>query len=68
VRIAQPGPAAPQPEKDKLEKMSIYVTAEHKAKLDELAKAHRKQTGESTSRMDIVRMLIEQASIDTLPS
>ena len=68
VRIAQPVPVGPQPEKEKLEKMSIYVTAEQKVKLDELAKAHRKQTGESTSRIDVVRMLIEQASIDMLPS
>lgn len=63
VRIAESEPAAPT---EKLEKMSIYVTAEQKAKLDDLAKEHRKQTGESTGRIDVVRMLIERASIDSL--
>jgi hypothetical protein len=55
-----------QPEKEKLEKMSIYITDSQKAKLDDLAKEHRKRTGASTTRIDVVRMLIDQASIEML--
>lgn len=64
-RIEEPEPE-PELEKEKLQKMSIYVTDFQKAKLDYLAKEHRKKTGKSTTRIDVVRMLIEKATMDTL--
>jgi hypothetical protein len=52
--------------KTKLKKISVYLTAEQERKLDDLAYEHRKATGESTNRVDVVRMLIGKAALDLL--
>ena len=70
-RLTAPAPAAPMgeekvPEKEKLRKLSIYVTAKHIAKLDDLAYAHRKATGGMTNKMDVIRTLIERAELETI--
>ena len=53
-------------QKTKLKKISVYLTPEQERKLDDLAYEHRKATGESTNRVDVVRMLIEKAALSTL--
>ena len=50
----------------KLLKRSMYLTAEQDQKLDELAAQYRKATGEQANRMDIVRMMVDHATLDTL--
>jgi len=50
----------------KLLKKSVYLTTEQDQKLDNLAVQYRKATGEQTNRMDIVRMLVDHATLDTL--
>src|SRR2546430_16114708 len=58
--------ADPAQEKVKLKKISVYLTPEQERKLDDLAYEHRKATGESTNRVDVVRMLIEKAALQQL--
>lgn len=58
--------AEEEPEKEKLVKMSVYVTAKQIAKLDDLAYAHRKATGGTTNKMDVIRTLIEKAELEML--
>jgi hypothetical protein len=53
-------------QKTKLKKISVYLTPEQEQKLDDLAYEHRKATGESTNRVDVVRMLIEKAALQQL--
>ncbi len=70
-RLTAPAAAAPVveeegPEKEKLIKMSIYVTAKQFAKLDDLASAHRKATGDMTNKMDVIRTLIDRAELETI--
>jgi hypothetical protein len=70
-RLTAPAHAAPvvkeeEPEQEKLIKMSIYVTAGHITKLDDLAKAHRKATGGTTNKMDVIRTLIERAELENI--
>lgn len=71
-RLTSPEPVIPpvEPEqvqqKTKLKKISVYLTPEQERKLDDLAYEHRKATGESTNRVDVVRMLIEKAALSTL--
>lgn len=55
-----------EPEKEKLVKMSIYVTTKQIAKLDDLAHAHRKATGSTTNKMDVIRTLIERAELEAI--
>jgi hypothetical protein len=57
---------APAQEKPKLKKISVYLTPEQERKLDDLAYEHRKATGETTNRVDVVRMLIEKAGLQQL--
>jgi len=57
---------ASDPPKKKLKKISVYLTSEQERKLDDLAYEHRKATGESTNRIDVVRMLIEKAALQQL--
>jgi hypothetical protein len=52
--------------KTKLKKVSVYLTKEQEDKLDDLAHEHRKATGETTNRVDVVRMLIEKADLQQL--
>ena len=67
---ATPAPPLPREEpalkREKFKKMSIYVTLEQEAKLNDLARAHRRATGESTNKIEVVRMLIEKATLDTI--
>lgn len=75
-RLTTPDPVIPpvelyvEPEpvqqKTKLKKISVYLTPEQERKLDDLAYEHRKATGESTNRVDVVRMLIEKSALSTL--
>ncbi len=70
-RLTAATPAAPmeeveEPEKEKLIKMSIYVTAKQIAKLDDLAYAHRKATGGMTNKMAVIRTLIDKAELETI--
>lgn len=57
---------APAQQKPKLKKISVYLTPEQERKLDDLAYEHRKATGESTNRVDVVRVLIEKATLQQL--
>lgn len=57
---------APTQQKTKLKKISVYLTPEQERKLDDLAYEHRKTTGESTNRVDVVRMLVEKATLQQL--
>ena len=59
------GSMSTQP-KAKLKKISVYLTPEQERKLDDLAYEHRRATGESTNRVDVVRMLIEKAALNQL--
>jgi hypothetical protein len=52
--------------KQKMDKLTVYLTQEQGNKIEDLAKQYRKATGEEANRIDIVRMLIDQASIDQL--
>ncbi|MHB8596691.1 MAG: hypothetical protein ACYDER_07765 [Ktedonobacteraceae bacterium] len=54
------------PEKEKLVKMSVYVTTRQITKLDDLAYAHRKATGGTTNKMDVIRTLIDRAELETI--
>jgi len=69
-RLTAPTHAVPVieegPEKEKLIKMSIYVTAKQIAKLGDLAKAHRIATGDTTNQMDVIRTLIDRAELETI--
>lgn len=56
----------PEQQKTKLKKISVYLTPEQERKLDDLAYEHRKATGDSTNRVDVVRMLVEKAALSTL--
>lgn len=51
---------------EQFEKTSFYITSEQSEKLDDLALAHKKQTGQRINRNDIVRYLINQATLDSL--
>jgi hypothetical protein len=55
-----------KPKEPKLLKRSVYLTSEQDKKLDELARQHRHATGAETNRMDVVRMLVDGATLDTL--
>lgn len=48
------------------EKTSFYITAEQSEKLDDLAHDHKKLTGQRINRNDIVRYLINQATLESL--
>lgn len=70
-RLTATAPAAPviekeEPEKEKLIKMSIYVTAKQITKLGDLAKGKRIATGDTTNQMDVIRMLIDRAELETI--
>jgi len=70
-RLTAPAPAAPVgeeegPEKEKLIKMSIYVTAKQITKLGDLAKGKRLATGDTTNQMDVIRTLIDRAELETI--
>lgn len=75
-RLTSPEPAIPPVEqynepalalqKPKLKKISVYLTPEQERKLDDLAYEHRKATGDSTNRVDVVRVLIEKATLQQL--
>jgi hypothetical protein len=51
---------------EQFEKTSFYITAEQSEKLDDLAHEHKKQTGQRINRNDIVRFLIDQATLESL--
>ena len=50
----------------KLLKKSMYLTAEQDKKLDDLAAQYRRATGAEANRMDIIRMLVDHATLDIL--
>jgi hypothetical protein len=54
------------PEKEKLIKMSIYVTAKQITKLGDLAKGKRLAIGDTTNQMDVIRTLIDRAELETI--
>lgn len=56
----------PEQQKVKLKKSSVYLTREQEQKLDDLAYEHRKATGETTNRQDVMRMLVEKATLSAL--
>jgi hypothetical protein len=56
----------PEQQKVKLRKSSVYLTKEQEQKLDDLAYEHRKATGESTNKQDVIRMLVEKAALSAL--
>lgn len=49
-----------------LEKTTFYLTLSQAEKLDDLAHDHKKRTGQRINRNDIVRYLIDQATLDSL--
>ena len=51
---------------EEFEKTTFYLTAEQVEKLDDLAHDHKKRTGQRINRNDIVRHLIDQATLDSL--
>ncbi len=51
---------------EQFEKTTFYLTAEQSEKLDDLAHDHKKQTGQKINRNDIVRYLIDQATLESL--
>jgi hypothetical protein len=62
-------PVAPVEEEQKptkLKKSSIYLTEELEQKLDDLAHEYRRATGSHTNKQDIIRMLIEKATLAAL--
>lgn len=50
----------------KQEKATFYLTSEQIRKLDRLAYEHLESTGRRINRNDIVRLLIDQCSLDSL--
>jgi hypothetical protein len=70
-RLTATAPAAPVmedegAEKEKLIKMSIYVTTKQITKLGDLAKGKRLATGDTTNQMDVIRTLIDRAELETI--
>jgi len=60
-------PAEPQTVKPmKLLKKSVYLTSEQDKKLDDLAVQYRRATGAEANRMDVIRMLVDQATLEIL--
>ena len=51
---------------EQFEKTSFYIASEQSEKWDDLALAHKKQTGQRMNRNDIVRYLIDQATLESL--
>ena len=51
---------------EEFEKTTFYLTAEQVEKLDDLAHDHKKQTGQRINRNDIVRHLIDRATLDQM--
>ena len=51
---------------EEFEKITFYLTAEQAEKLDDLAHDYKKQTGQRINRNDIVRYLIDLATLDSL--
>src|SRR2546428_4684353 len=51
---------------EQLEKTTFYLTPEQAEKLDDLAHDYKKHTGQRINRNDIVRYLIDQATLDSL--
>jgi hypothetical protein len=58
--------ADPVQEKPKFKKSSVYLTSEQEQKLDDLAYGYRKATGNNANKQDIVRMLVEKATLEKL--
>ena len=51
---------------EQLEKTTFYLEASQSEKLDDLAHDYKKRTGQRINRNDIVRYLIDQATLDSL--
>lgn len=49
-----------------LQKTSFYLSPAHLEKLDDLAHAYKKRTGQRINRNDIIRHLVEQCALEQL--
>lgn len=46
--------------------VSFYLGADHEDKLEDLARAYRRHTGKRINQQEVIRLLIEGATLDTL--
>ena len=67
---AAPPPTAPTQEPRKevrnFKQTSIYLTQEEIVKLDDLAHAHFKRTGNRINRNDIIRLLVDRCQLSDI--